>query len=283
MKQLVSIGESTWMMPMICSLLHSGAHMALRMPWKRMESPAPKRGSICASEVRMETRSFSTRSAIVLEMVILPWSPPAARCFTTMGVSRSPPSSSRSIRNPRSAGTWSNTISMMRWSTSSTERASFRSFAKSSRTFRMRLSLAISWTSGAFFASAIAEASGSTDGASSFERSLTLRTMVPLSSESAWSSESSTLPSRLRPKVIWNLPSRMRSPSCSTASMTVVPLTEVPFFDLRSWMRTPSSSTTMRACCREMPKSLSTTWHSGERPMTTSPEEKVWVWGASPS
>ena len=48
-------------------------------------------------------------------------------------------------------------------------------------------------------------------------------------------------------------------------------------------MRTPSSSTTMRACWREMPKSLSTTWHSGERPITTSPVEKVWVCGESPS
>ena len=72
MKQLVSIGESTWMIPITWSLFHSGAHMALLMPWKRIESPAPKRGSTIASEVRIETRSCITRSAIVFETVILP-------------------------------------------------------------------------------------------------------------------------------------------------------------------------------------------------------------------
>ena len=80
MKQFVSIGESTWMIPMTCSLFHSGAHMALRMPWKRMESPAPKRGSTSASEVRIETRSFTTRSAMVLEMLILPESAAVPGC-----------------------------------------------------------------------------------------------------------------------------------------------------------------------------------------------------------
>ena len=39
----------------------------------------------------------------------------------------------------------------------------------------------------------------------------------------------------------------------------------------------PSSSTQIRAWVREMPKSRSTTWHSGERPITTSPEAKEYV------
>ena len=90
MKQLVSIGESTWMIPMTWSLFQSGAHMALRMPWKRMESPAPKRGSTMASEVRIDTRSLMTRSAIVFEMVIFPSGRARLRCLTTMGTSFGP-------------------------------------------------------------------------------------------------------------------------------------------------------------------------------------------------
>ena len=48
-------------------------------------------------------------------------------------------------------------------------------------------------------------------------------------------------------------------------------------------MRTPSSSTVIRAWVREMPKSFRTIWQSGDRPIVTSPAEKVYVWGASPS
>ncbi len=61
----------------------------------------------------METRSLSTRSAIVLEIVIFPVSLPApgVRCLITMGTSLFS-GSSCSIRKPRSAGMWSKTMSM---------------------------------------------------------------------------------------------------------------------------------------------------------------------------
>jgi hypothetical protein len=92
------------------------------------------------------------------------------------------------------------------------------------------------------------------------------------------------LASRFLPKTIWNLPRRIRSPSEMRASTMGTPFTWVPFFDLRSWMRTPSSSTMSFAWFREMPKSLRTTWQSGERPITTSPSLNVYVCGAaSPS
>ena len=91
MKQFVSIGESTWMIPMTWSLSSTAARTwRERMPWKRIESPAPKRGSTIASEVRIETRSFMHRSAIVLDTVMRPSPPPGLRCFTTIGTSRAP-------------------------------------------------------------------------------------------------------------------------------------------------------------------------------------------------
>ncbi|MFN8093674.1 MAG: hypothetical protein U0599_15940 [Vicinamibacteria bacterium] len=78
MKQFaVSIGESTWMIPMTSSLFHSGAHTAADAV-ESIESPAPKRGSTIASDVRIETRSCTTRSAIVFDTVIRPSPPPAA-------------------------------------------------------------------------------------------------------------------------------------------------------------------------------------------------------------
>ena len=148
MKQFVSMGESTWMIPITWSLFQSGAHIALRMPWKRIESPAPKRGSTMASEVRIETRSFMTRSAIVFEIVILPSAlAPGFLCLTTIGTSL-PSASSWSIRKPRSAGMWSKTMSMTCWSTSSTGRTAIRVSATLVRTFRIRLDFSISWTSG---------------------------------------------------------------------------------------------------------------------------------------
>ncbi len=155
MKQLVSIGESTWMIPMTWSLSHSGAHMADLMPWKRIESPAPKRGSTIASEVRIDTRSCMTRSAIVLDTVMRPSPPPGLRCFTTMGTSRAPWLSSSSIRKPRSAGMCSKTISITCWRTSSTGRTAMSVSATLVRTLRIRLDFSISWTStgGAFLAS----------------------------------------------------------------------------------------------------------------------------------
>ena len=46
----------------------------------------------------------------------------------------------------------------------------------------------------------------------------------------------------------------------------------------------PSSPTvTIWRVLREMPKSRSTIWHSGERPITTSPEANEYVCGLSPS
>ena len=124
-----------------------GAHMALRMPWKRMESPAPKRGSTIASEVRMETRSLVTRSAIVFEIEILPSVAEfELRCFTTIGMSLSEPSS-LSIRNPRSAGMCSKTMSMTCWRTSSTGRTAMSVSATLVRTFRIRFAFSTSWTS----------------------------------------------------------------------------------------------------------------------------------------
>ena len=41
--------ESTWMTPMIRSRDHSGALMAERMPWMRIESPTARRSSTWAS------------------------------------------------------------------------------------------------------------------------------------------------------------------------------------------------------------------------------------------
>ncbi len=282
-KQFVSMGESTWTIPMTWSLFHRGAHIALRMPWKRMESPAPKRGSTMASEVRIETRSFMTRSVMVLETVILPSPlPPGLRCFTTMGTSL-PTTSSASMRKPRSAGTWSKTISMTCCSTSSTGRTAISVSATLVRTFRIRLEFWISVTSGIFLRSATAAASGTSEGARSRESSPTLRMIVPASSERGLASSSTTFPSRAFEKVSRNLPRRILSPSLRGASMTGVPLTWVPFLDLRSVMRTPSSLTLIRAWVREIPKSLRTIWQSGDRPITTSPVVNVYVCGASPS
>ena len=145
---------------MTSSLFQRGAHMALRMPWKRMESPAPKRGSTMASEVRMLTRSLMTRSVIVLETVILPSAALAGfRCFTTMGTSLLS-GSSWSMRKPRSAEMCSNTMSMTCWRTSSTGRTAISVSENLVRTFRMRLLFSISWTSGAFLTSAGAAARG---------------------------------------------------------------------------------------------------------------------------
>ena len=197
------------------------------------------------------------------------------RCFTTMGTSW--PSGSRSMRKPRSAGTCSNTMSMTCCSTSCTGRTAMSVSATRVSTFRMRLDFSISETSGARWATAGSAAERRR------ESSPTLRMMVPASSERGFSSSRWTFWSRVLLKVIWNLPSRMRSPSLRGASMTGTPFTWVPFLDRRSTMRTPSSPTETLACWREMPKSFSTTWHSGERPMNTSPELKVCVWVASPS
>jgi hypothetical protein len=112
----------------------------------------------------------------------------------------------------------------------------------------MRLAFSISWTSGLLARSAAAApgasgpqqlrqlADAADDGARLFGERLGL-VQHHLAFE------------RLA-KVSWNLPSRMRSPSLSGASTTGTPLTWVPFFDLRSTMRTPSSSATRswRAC-----------------------------------
>ena len=97
-------------------------------------------------------------------------------------------------------------------------------------------------------------------------------------------SSSTTLLSSALLNVSSNFPSRTRSPSRSGASTTWTPFTWVPFLDLRSMMRaSPLSLTTILAWLREMPKSRSTIWHSGERPITTSPEAKVKLCGVSPS
>ena len=284
MKQFVSMGESTWTMPITCSLFQSGAHIALRMPWNRIESPAPNRGSTSASEVRIETRSLMTRSAIVFEMLIRAWSPleGVLRCFTTIGTSLSEPSS-WSMRKPRSAGTWSNTMSMTCWRTSSTGRTAIRVSENLVSTFRIRFDFSISWRSAATFFSAREGAPAVSPAASSLDSSPTLRMIVPASSERGLASSRTTLPSRLLVNVSWNLPRRIRSPSLRGASTTGTPLTWVPFFDFRSTMRAPSSSTTIRACWREIPKSFRTTLHSGDRPITTSPVANVKLWGVSPS
>ena len=148
----------------------------------------------------------------------------------------------------------------------------------------MRLDFASSWTSaGALFSASAGAAAPVSLAESSFDSSPTLRMIVPASSDSGLASSSTTLPSRLLLNVSWNLPRRMRSLSLRGASTIGTPLTWVPFFDLRSTMRAPSSSTTILACWREIPKSFRTTLHSGDRPITTSPVAKVKLWEVSPS
>ena len=140
----------------------------------------------------------------------------------------------------------------------------------------MRFDFSISWTSTGGALRASAGVPGDPTPVSSRDSSPTVRMIVPASSESGLASSSTTLLSSALAKVSWNFPSRIRSPSLSGASTTGTPFTWVPFLDLRSMMRTsPVSLTTTLAWLREMPKSRSTIWHSGERPITTSPDAKV--------
>ena len=177
----------------------------------------------------------------------------------------------------------SKTMSITCCSTSSTGRTAISVLAMLVSTLRMRLDFSISWTS---TAPALRSSTGAAVGTAVSRRdsSPTERMMVPASSERGLASSSTTLLSRALLKSSSNLPSRIRSPSRSGASTIGTPFTCVPFFDLRSRMRTPPSSpTTILAWFREIPKSCSTIWHSGERPITTSPVSKACACGLSPS
>ena len=208
--------------------------------------------------------------------------PEGSRCFTTIGTSSLDPLLSRSIRNPRSAGTWSKTMSMTCCRTSSTGRTAMRTCATLVRTLRIRFAFPISSTSAGIGFWSVGSWSA---GASSRRRasSPTDRMIVPASSLSGLSSSRMMRLSRASVNVIWNLPRWRRSPFLSTASMIWVPLSFVPFFDLRSRTRTPVLSTTTLACFREMLGSCRMIWQSSVRPMITSPVANVWVWGVSPS
>ena len=210
-----------------------------------------------------------TRSVIVLDTVIRSSPSAGSRCFTTMGTSSEPISFS-SIRKPRSAGTWSNTMSMTCCRTSSTGPAAISASATLVSTLRIRLDFSMSWISAGTDSSAVGSLTG--DSSRSRDSSPTERMMVPASSLRGFSSSRTTRLSRASVNVIWNFPRVIRAPSLRVASLTRTPSTWVPFLDPRSTTRTPSGSAMTRAWVREMPKSRRTIWHSGERPMVTSPD-----------
>jgi hypothetical protein len=98
--------------------------------------------------------------------------------------------------------------------------------------------------------------------------------MPTRAADSAWRSCSSRCSSisRLEKRNTVTVPIWSRSPSCSSALVTGVPLSSVPLVDSRSvtW-QVPSGARTMRACLRDTPWSSMRTVASEPRPMMCSP------------
>ncbi len=221
----------------------------------------------------METRSLMTRSAIVLEMVIFPSAALAGfRCFTTIGTSLLS-GSSWSIRKPRSAGMWSNTMSITCWSTSSTGRTAIRVSATLVRTFRMRLLFSISWTSRALF---LTSAGGDRRAAPVSARSL--RQLADAADDRA----------RLFGEGLGLVEDDLALEGLAEGDLELAEQDLVAVLEGRLHHRHAvdlgavlglevgdADPVLVRRRCgrgvREMPKSLRTIWHSGERPISTSP------------
>ena len=173
-----------------------------------------------------------------------------------------------SIRKPRSAGTWSKTMSMTCCRTSSTGRTAISVSATLVRTFRMRLDFSIVLDvggrpscrpgRGALRRARCRRAACDSSPDAADDRARLFRERLGLVEDD--------LAFEALAEGELELAEEDPVAVLEGASTTGTPLTWVPFLDLRSTMRTPSSSTTSLACWREMPKSLRTIWQSGERP-----------------